>query len=75
MKPNLAQLQNCTQIPYGCLHVETQHCVEYPAGHNCHTEMQAKLIFYSNHQFRMERDSKQCWIFCSHFRPIVITNN
>lgn len=42
MKPNLEQLQNCNEIPYGCLLVETQQCVEYPARHDCHMEMQAK---------------------------------
>lgn len=48
MKPNLEQLQNCTQIPYGCLLVETQQYVEYPARHDCHMAMQAKKDFLLN---------------------------
>jgi len=52
MKPNLAQLLNCTHVPYRCQLVETQFCVDNPARHDCHMEMQAKLIFYSKRQFK-----------------------
>jgi len=71
MKPNLAQLLNCTHVPYRCQLVETQFCVDNPARHDCHMEMQAKLIFYSKRQFKWT-DSKQCWISCSYFRQPIL---